>query len=280
YNNAGNRIVQKITDVTTLKNTDQGQGYSATFKLERIANDGLTAMAAYTYSQTKDLMSAGSIAFSSWRDNSSVRGNNLPDLAFSNNDLTHRIIANLGYSFEWFKALNTSFSLFYQNQNQGRISYRVNGDLNGDQLVSNDLLFVPNRASDLRFQQYTASWVTFTVAQQEAAFDQFINNDKYLSSRRGQYAERNGALMPMISSLDFSFSQEIFATLGGKRNKLQLRADIFNFGNLLNSDWGVSNAIVNGSPLQFMTRENGVPVYRFTNRGRCVASSVRYQIYF
>jgi hypothetical protein len=267
YNNAGNRLVQKVTDVTTLKNTDQGQGYSATFKLERLANDGLTAMAAYTYSQTKDLMSAGSIAFSSWRDNSSVRGNNLPDLAFSNNDLTHRIIANLGYSFEWIKALNTSFNLFYQNQNQGRISYRINGDLNGDQLVSNDLLFIPNKASDLRFQQYVSGGVTYTIAQQEAAFDQFINNDEYLSSRRGQYAERNGKLMPMISSLDFSFSQEIFATLGGKRNKLQLRADIFNFGNLLNSDWGVSNAVINATPLRFVTRTAGVPVYEFSNRG-------------
>jgi hypothetical protein len=35
------------------------------------------------------------------------------------------------------------------------------------------------------------------------------------------------------------FAQDLFTTVGGKRNTLQFTVDIFNFANLLNSNWGV-----------------------------------------
>ena len=71
--------------------------------------------------------------------------------------------------------------------------------------------------------------------------------------------------MPFVSTLDFAFVQEFFIDVKGKRNTLQLRMDIFNFGNLLNDNWGVGNTIVNSSPLQFRSiNANGEPVYRFS----------------
>jgi hypothetical protein len=267
--NSANRVNDNITDAILLKNTDKGRGYSATIKFERPTTNGLSAMIAYNYSNTKDLMSAGSIAFSSWRDNFSVNGNNLPALGFSNNDLRHRIIAAVTYRKEYAGHFASQVSLFYQAQNQGRFSYRINGDLNGDQTTSNDLMYVPNDANELTFEEYTITVdgnpVTFTSEQQAAAFNNFINQDDYLSSRRGQYAERNGALMPFVSTLDFSFVQEFFMDVKGKRNTLQFRVDVFNFGNLLNNKWGVGNTIVNSSPLQFRSiNGSGVPVYRFS----------------
>lgn len=267
--NSANRVNDNITDAILLKNTDKGRGYSATIKFERPTTNGLSAMIAYNYSNTKDLMSAGSIAFSSWRDNFSVNGNNLPALGFSNNDLRHRIIAAVTYRKEYAGHFASQVSLFYQAQNQGRFSYRINGDLNGDQTTSNDLMYVPNDANELTFEEYTITVdgnpVTFTSEQQAAAFNNFINQDDYLSSRRGQYAERNGVLMPFVSTLDFSFVQEFFMDVKGKRNTLQFRVDVFNFGNLLNNKWGVGNTIVNSSPLQFRSiNGSGVPVYRFS----------------
>ena len=40
--------------------------------------------------------------------------------------------------------------------------------------------------------------------------------------------------------MDLSFMQDVFRNIGGKRNSGQFRLDVTNFGNLLNSDWGVS----------------------------------------
>lgn len=267
--NNADRVNDNITDATLLKNTNKGRGYSATIKFERPMASGLTAMAAYNYSNTKDMMSSGSIAFSSWRDNFSVNGNNLPTLAYSNNDLRHRIILATSYRKEYAKHFASQISLFFQSQNQGRFSYRVNGDLNGDQATANDLMYVPNDANELNFEQYSVTVdgnpVVFTVEQQAAAFNQFIDQDEYLSTRRGQYAERNGALIPFVSTVDLSFVQEFFMDVKGKRNTLQFRVDVFNFGNLLSDKWGVGKTTVNTSPLQFRSiNGEGEPVYRFS----------------
>lgn len=266
--NNANRVVDKITDAIQLNNVNKGRGYSATIKLEKPFERNLSAVIGYNYSYTKDMISAGSIAFSSWRDNFSIRGNNLPELAFSNNDLRHRIISSVTYRKEYAKNFASQISVFYQAQNQGRFTYRINGDVNGDQIASNDLMFVPRNASDLNFEQYSittnSEQIIFTPEQQAAAFDAFIEQDEYLSARRGQYAERNGALMPWQFTLDLSFVQEFYLDVNGKRNTLQLRADIFNFGNLINNKWGVGDLIVNTSPLQFRNiNNNGEPVYRF-----------------
>ncbi|MDZ7649687.1 MAG: hypothetical protein U5K54_22490 [Cytophagales bacterium] len=86
--------------------------------MERLPPEGLTTMVAYNYSNTQDLMSAGSIAFSSWRDNFSVNGNNRPDLAFSNNDLRHRVIAALSYRKEYADHFASQISFFFQAQNR------------------------------------------------------------------------------------------------------------------------------------------------------------------
>jgi hypothetical protein len=276
--NANNRVVQKITDATLLKNTDVGSSLSATFKLERPFSNGLNYMVAYNYGATRDLMSAGSIAFSSWRDNLSVNGNNLPDVAFSNNDLRHRIIASGSYKIEYAGAASTQFGVFFQMQNQGRFSYRINGDLNGDQIVSNDLMFIPLKGSDLKFEQYTQNNIVITPEAQAAALDKYIDQDEYLSSRRGQYAERNGVLQPMVASIDLSIVQEFFIMVGGKKNSLQVRADIFNFGNMLNNKWGVGDRFINNSILQYRSlNASGEPVYRLTADASGVLPTNTYQ---
>ncbi|MBK8348001.1 MAG: hypothetical protein IPL08_10340 [Saprospiraceae bacterium] len=227
-------------------------------------------MAAYNYGNTRDIISAGSIAFSSWRDNLSVNGNNRPDLAYSNNDLRHRVIGALSYRKEYAKNLASQISIFFQSQNQGRFAYTINGDVNGDQATANDLMFVPNGAGELVFEQYSITVdgqpKVFTVLDQVLAFEAYIEQDDYLKERRGKYAERNGVLRPMLTNVDLSFVQEIFMNVGGKRNTLQLRADIFNFGNMISNKWGVGDRIVNSSPLQFRSyNANGAPVYRLAN---------------
>jgi len=259
------RLNARINDAILLFNTDEGYSYSLTAKLERQFKNGWYAMAAYNFGEAKDLITAGSIAFSSWRDNRSVLGNNFPGLAFSDQDQRHRVIGAVSYRIEYLKALATTVSLFFQSNNLDRFSFFYNGDMNSDGAFANDLMYVPTNATDANEILFKDITNGPTAAQQAEAFEAFIQNDEYLSSIRGQYTERNGAIRPWVSTLDLSVQQEFFLKVGARRHTLQARLDISNIGNMINDSWGVGTTIVNGSPLRFDSRNaEGRPVYQFT----------------
>ena len=88
-----------------------------------------------------------------------------------------------------------------------------------------------------------------TPEQQAAAWDAYIDQDPYLSTRRGQYAERNALFLPMIWRADLSITQDLFGKVGGKLNKFQVRLDILNFTNFLKDSWGVSQRVIQNRPL-------------------------------
>lgn len=263
------RINDNVARAAVMSTTNEGSYFGATFKLEYPASHGFYAMASYTYSQAKDLMSAGSIASGSWQSARSYRGNNDLDLAYADNDIPHRISGILGYRLEYGGNFGgaTGISLGYVGDQSGRVSYVAAGDMNGDNVFNNDLIWVPNNASELTFQEFTSGGKTFTVADQVAAFNAFIDQDDYLSTRRGMYAERNGRVFPWLHRFDLSVTQDFYIKIGGKRNAIQFRADILNVGNLLNDSWGVGNTLVTDRPLTYRTvNANGVPEYRFATQ--------------
>ncbi|HNM27027.1 MAG TPA: hypothetical protein PKL15_16405, partial [Saprospiraceae bacterium] len=173
----------------------------------------------------------------------------------------------------------TQFSLGYVGERRGlnpsagiitsRYSYSYAGDMNGDGISNNDLLYVPNSASDLTFDlleiknsQGTVI-ASFTPEQQRDAYEAFIQQDEYLNSNRGKYLERNGALFPMLHRLDLSVMQEFGVKVGEKHNTIQFRVDIINFGNLINNDWGVGDVLVTDRPLSFSkVSADGLPSYK------------------
>jgi hypothetical protein len=118
------------------------------------------------------------------------------------------------------------------------------GDMNGDTASGNDLIYVPKDTSEMNFVQFTSNGRTYTAAEQATAFDNYIKQDSYLSTRRGQYAERGAVFLPMVRRMDLSVSQDLFKDLGGKRHSAQIRLDVQNFGNLLNKNWGVAQRII------------------------------------
>jgi hypothetical protein len=266
--NSAIRINDNTVNAMYLTNTNEGYAYTFTAQLQKRFDFGLSANVAYNYGQAKDLMNAGSIAAGSYNGVQSVNGNNNLELAFSSNEQRHRLMGGLSYRAEYLKFGATQISLFFEAGNQGRYSYTYNQDMNGDGVNGNDLIFVPNNASDLTFLPLTSGGVTYTPEQQEAAFEQFIESDPYLQTRRGQHAERNGSLLPWLARADLSFIQELFTDLGGKRNTLQFRVDIQNFTNLISKDWGVSQSVINTRPLTYagLTAE-GVPQFRMATFG-------------
>lgn len=267
---AGNRINGKIPNAIVLANQNDGSSYNIAFSLERPFQNGLFAKVAYSYGVTKNIVDPGSIAGGSYFNNPQAGNPNNPGLGFSSNNLGNRIIAAVTYSKEYFEIGGTTVSLFVEGINQGVTSYVFNGDLNGDGGFSNDLIYIPRNASEMNFEEWTSGTGsaarTYTIGEQEAAWEAYINQDPYLKENRGSYAERGGLLLPMVWRADFNFTQEIFSNFGGKRNTLQFRADILNVGNMLNNKWGVGQAMFNNRPLIARGADaNGEARYRLAN---------------
>lgn len=152
--------------------------------------------------------------------------------------------------------------MFSESRTIDNASYTFAGDLNGDGF-NNDLIYFPRDTSEMNFQTHTvgtgATARTFTAAEQAAAWDAFIQQDDYLSQHRGEYARRGSVLLPVVSRTDVAIAQDVFVNLAGRRHSFQVRADILNFGNLLNSDWGVGQRLVTTQPLLVPTAAQGGP---------------------
>ena len=246
------RINDNVTSAIVLKNQNVGYSYNLTASLQRQFRNGLFTKIAYNYGVSRNTVDPGSVAIGSWTGNPHSGDPNNPGLTYSVNNPGHRFIAALSYRKEYFNIGATQIGLFLESANAGTASYVFEGDLNNDGATANDLIYIPRDASEMNFVQYSITSPearTFTVADQQAAWEAFIQQDPYLSANRGQYATRNGILLPMRTRIDLSLIQDIFTTVGGTRNTLQFRVDVINLANLLNSDWGVGQALVHSQPL-------------------------------
>jgi hypothetical protein len=98
----------------------------------------------------------------------------------------------------------------------------------------NDLIYIPGAQSEIIFYDST-----LTAQQQWDQFNDFIEQDSYLSSHRGQIAERFGLVNPWYNNVDLKLLQDFAFGRGTRRHAFQLSLDILNVGNFINSDWGV-----------------------------------------
>jgi outer membrane receptor protein involved in Fe transport len=238
-----NRVNPKTSSAMVLDNTDKGYQYSITAQLVKKFSYGITGMVAYTFSEAKDVTAnPGDQAASAWRSNVAVGSLNDPGLSYSNFSVPHRVIGNVSYTVNYLRNLATTFSLFYQGSAQGRLNYMYSNDMNGDG-QSSDLMYIPKDANDIIFKDLGAG---MSPQEQSDAFFKFVEQDDYLSSHKGQYAERYGAVTPWRNQFDFKAMQDIiYDRKSGRR--LQVSLDIKNLGNLLNSSWGLYKSQITGS---------------------------------
>lgn len=257
---SSDRINAPVTDAIVLVNTKEGFAYTVTFKAEMKPGKLSSVFIAYNFGVAKDLGSAGSVSYNSWASYFTVNGNNNPTLSFSDYDQRHRWVAAISQKINWSQSQSTNITLFAEARNGSRFSYAYAGDMNGDGLFGNDLIYVPKDKSEMNFENYTSGSITYTAAEQADAFDAFIEKDAYLKTRRGMYAERNAAIMPWVNRIDLSISHDVSKQ---KMGGLQIRLDVFNFAHIFNSNWGVASVPQNTNPLQFMSTDaQGKPVYR------------------
>lgn len=259
-----------VTNVFVLKNTHSGSAYTLTAKLEKPATKGIGGMAAYTYGLARDVQSVGSTVQANMP---TVGGQNYLGLAYADNDLRHRVVGYANFRIptgDEEKGGMNMITIGFNAQSGAKYSYIYSNDMNGDG-QTNDLIYVPKSASELTFVTQTVNGKTFTPADQQAAWDAYIDNNPYLKTRRGQYAERNGGFSPWTTRIDVSFVREFYIRAFNQKHTLQLRADILNFMNLLSPKWGIGwtapganfNAI---SPISIANGGNNAPTYRLATQ--------------
>ena len=244
-----NATGNQVTNAFVIKNTDKNRSWNVAVSLAKPMTAGFSFKGAYSYGVSRGVVEPGSTVSSTFAFNPIVMGPNNAPLAYSTNSPGHRGFVAASYSRQYFGFGATTVSVFWDTHTNGNTSYVFAGDPNGDTFSGNDLIYIPRDTSEMNFVTFTAAGRAFTAADQAAAFEQYIQRDKYLSSHRGQYAERGAVFLPLVTRADLSLSQGIFHSIRGRRHSGQIRLDITNFGNLLNHDWGVGQRIVNNQIL-------------------------------
>jgi hypothetical protein len=253
-NRINNATGNAVSNATVMKNQNVGRAWNTVFSARKNTTWGMLA-SGYNYGESKNTVDPGSIAFGSWSGNAMSNDPNNPGLSYAGASPGHRFFLTGSFRREYFGFGATSFSAFWESRTIGNTSYIFSGDVNGDGATANDLLYIHRNVSEMNFQDIPG----FSAAQQAAAWDAYIAQDPYLSKRRGEYAVRGAVFLPLMHRLDFGLTQDVFANVGGERHRFQFRVDIVNFGNMLNSNWGVAQRLVSNSPLIVPTAAQGGP---------------------
>ena len=226
-------------------NTDKGYQFNASLQAQQTFRKGLYLQASYNYLVSKDASSISAEISSDAFDRNPILNNS--NEAINSTSLygnTHRFVLAGIKKFEYGKdkSLATTISFFANWVSGDRFAYVYGGDINNDGTGTNDLMYVPTdgEIGAMLFDPYIdIAGNTQSAAAQQGALRNFIAQDEYLAGRRGNYTEKYAGETPWFSQLDVRILQDFIFNLGGKKSTVQLSIDIQNFGNLLNSKWGV-----------------------------------------
>lgn len=259
----GNYLVNKnVTGGGVILDNDT-RGYSASFNAMVTAEPikDLNLMFSYTHQWAKEITGLpGNQAHSTWQGLYAVDGPNNAELHNSEYLTPNKLIASLTYRKDYGKYFGTSVGLYYAAYTSGMYNYYYSNDMNGDN-VSSDLMYIPRTKDELKFVDKNG----FTAAEQADAFWRFVEQDKYLSAHKGEYAEAYGASLPWVHRFDLKVTQDFRLRAGKAIHTLQLSFDVLNIGNLLKSSWGVTQTTSPCNYGKLLTYEGkdaaGTPTY-------------------
>jgi hypothetical protein len=214
-----------LNDVMLLTNTDQGSSWMLTFKVDRPFRNGVYITGSYSYGDSRSITDGtSSVARSNWTTTPIGVDTNAPALTRSNYSQGNRVSLSATVPVPLPKGIESWASFYYNGQNGKPYTLRFNGDANADGVTTNDIIFVPATADQVNV--INGTW---------EQLDAFLKNDPAASQSRGQIMERNIGRAPWYNQLDLRYA--VTVPTGGK-TKVELTADVFNFLNLLNKDWG------------------------------------------
>lgn len=245
------------TKAFVLENTHKGYGYSANVTLNMRPVEGLSLMAAYTHTASKELTGMpGSAAESAFTYVPTSEGPNNIKLHNSQYVTPDRVVASGTYSDK----CGNHFSLIYEAWRGGyNYSYMLSNDMNGDG-YNYDALYIPTD------EQVANREFRFASDADRDRFMDYVHNNSYLKKHQGEYAEAYSVYSPWVHRLDFSYKHDFKVKIGNSMNRLQLSFDIKNLANIFSSRFGVSkymNSELNeGRILKYeSTDSEGYPVF-------------------
>ena len=273
----GNRIIWKSEGITNslgkavtpyyITNTDKhnnGYYYSVMGQLSKDFKCGLSLMAAYTYAEGKNVTDGiGDQVTSAYNTNAfGINGSNVHELGYSSYVTPHRVLFNLGWTWHVGQHTTETVGLYYEGFNHcyigsysyTRYSYTMTSNVNGDG-GSNSLAYIPTEA------QLLAGDTPYTNPEE---FNNFIKADKYLSTHRGMYAERGGAIAPWRHTFNFKYERTYKFKAGPS---ISAGVDIKNLANLFWRGWGNMQRLSSSDIVKLTgngTEENPYQ-YTFTN---------------
>lgn len=244
----GGKYNSAFSNVYYLTNTSEGYRYNITGQLSKTTNNlsigkhqfNMNWSLAYTYGMSKDITNG---IRNSWESSFNVNPAITPSnssLAYSNFDLRHRIVATWGGNIIWNQANSTSVSFFYSGVSGSPYSLVYQSAPFGSGSNA-PLPYIPLNQADANLKDNGA----YTAAQQWSDLDAFISSDKYLNSRRGKYAERNGLRTPWNHELDLKIMHEFKLSKTNSKQTLQVSLDIFNVLNLIDNTLGHVTFVTN-----------------------------------
>ena len=273
----GNRIIWKSEGITNslgkavtpyyITNTDKhnnGYYYSVMGQLSKDFKCGLSLMAAYTYAEGKNVTDGiGDQVTSAYNTNAfGINGSNVHELGYSSYVTPHRVLFNLGWTWHVGQHTTETVGLYYEGFNHcyigsysyTRYSYTMTSNVNGDG-GSNSLAYIPTEA------QLLAGDTPYTNPEE---FNNFIKADKYLSTHRGMYAERGGAIAPWRHTFNFKYERTYKFKAGPS---ISAGVDIKNLANQFWRGWGNMQRLSSSDIVKLTgngTEENPYQ-YTFTN---------------
>lgn len=268
YRDAGiDYVHSQFNDVILLDNTNKGYQYSITGRLQKQFYSGLYFSVSYTYNIAKSVNSgSSSVALSNWQYNEAVDPNH-PALGISDYNRKHRVVINTSYEFSYGDGFSTMISLFMDTHSGTPFSWIYFGNANGDTNNQNDLIYVPEIATD-----GTPDDVVLTGDNWDA-LNAFINSHPSLAKHRGEFVPRNNATTPWETYLDLKVVQTIPTFQG---HTLELSLSMSNVLNFLNDSWGAHEEVSYGNVTAWTFErynDSGKPVISF-DPSRAYRSSI------
>jgi hypothetical protein len=241
----GSGNISPYTNIILIQNTKKQTGFSwqTTASIDKTFSNNWSFNLSYTYGASAvNNEGTSSVNTSNWQNMEKVGNRNTQVRSVSDFSLGHRFLAYASKKFNYLKNhLGTTVSLVYNGQSGSPISYVQSGSAVNDGVFNNDLIYVPASRAELEqivFLTNTVNGVGITPAQQRDLYWNFIESNKYLRKRKGQFAERNGDRLPFTHIIDLKVQQDVSVKVGSRRIGFQVTFDLFNLTNLINNEWG------------------------------------------
>ncbi|WP_339757457.1 TonB-dependent receptor [Algoriphagus aquimarinus] len=212
-------------------------------------NNTYTMVLDGTYRYFKDGQITASYTWNDSKDNTSYNGNvansatlsqmvvddprDLSMMSYSNGQYRTKVV--LYGTLPTFKGFTVGVR--YSGIGGTRYSLKVNGNVNGDFVNSNDLAFAFDPSTPGLSETIREGMNTVLANPDNLAKD-------YIRQSLGKVAVRNGGENAYFGNWDLRAAKKIYFT-GGRKSGIELGLDIFNVANLFNKEWGTSKTLGN-----------------------------------